>query len=102
MMDRLLQEHPNMKPVDVRTLDIMRISALALGVVLAIFAVIQYYQAGVRPDAAEMRDLLLIAALEIAFVPLAISFLLPQREDDTLLPPTGLKRGTSVPNPWAY
>jgi hypothetical protein len=90
-----------MKPVDVRTLDIMRISALALGVVLAIFAVIQYYQAGVRPDAAEIRDLLLIAALEIAFVPLAISFLLPQRDEDPLAP-TGLKRGTSVPNPWAY
>ena len=90
-----------MKPVDVRTLDIMRFSALALGVLLAIFAVVQYVQAGTRPDAAEMRDLLLIAALEIAFVPLAISFLLPQREDD-MLASDGLKRGTSVPNPWAY
>jgi hypothetical protein len=89
-----------MQPVDIRTLDVMRFASLALGVAIALFAMFQYVH-GVRPDSAEIRDLLLVAALEIAFVPLAITFLLPHR-DDLIIASTGVKRGTSVPNPWAY
>lgn len=90
-----------MKRFDSRVVDALRISALALGSLVAAFAVVQYVRHGGRPDAAEMRDLGLLIALELAIIPFALTFLV---RDDGPEPMTAqpLPRGTSIPNPWSY
>ena len=69
-----------------------------LGGLVAAAAIYQYMFTG-RPDAAELRDLWLIVALELAAMPIALSLLLPRAEEPAQLAPTP---ATPLPNPWAY
>ena len=89
-----------MRPVDPKIIDVLRFSAVGLSFLVALFALIQYLSTG-RPDAREMRDLGLLVALELAIVPIALTFLLPRAETDSMVGQP-LARGTSVPNPWSY
>jgi hypothetical protein len=90
-----------MKPVHPRVIDLLRFAGLALGAIVAAAAIYQYMKYSGRPDAAEVRDLWLIVAMELAAMPIALSFLMPRAEADSLaeLAPTPAPR---VPNPWAY
>lgn len=90
-----------MKPVDPKIIDALRIAGLALGGVVAAAAIYQYMRFSGRPDASEIRDLWLIVALELAVMPLALSFLMPRHDSlaTASLAPTPAPR---VPNPWAY
>lgn len=92
-----------MKPVSPNVIDALRVSGILLGGVIAAAAIYQYMRYTGRPDAAEMRDLWLIVAAELATVPIALSFLLPRQEppEDALLSPPAKSRAR-VPNPWAY
>ena len=93
-----------MKPVGPNVIDALRVSGIALGGIIAAVAIYQYMRYSGRPDAAEMRDLWLIVAAELATVPIALSFLLPRQEpqDGLLAAPATKTRTSRVPNPWAY
>jgi hypothetical protein len=88
-----------MKPVDSRFIDALRVAGLVLGGVVAAAAVYQYLRATGRPDAAEVRDLWLIVAAELAAMPIALSFLMPRSEAGIELAPSSTP---PVPNPWVY
>ncbi len=90
-----------MRPVDTKIIDGLRVSGLALGSLVAGVAIYQYMRVTGRPDAAEMRDLWLLVAMELAAIPVALSFLMPRRALDMALAlaPTPAPR---LPNPWTY
>ena len=90
-----------MKPVNPRIIDLLRFTGLALGAIVAAAAIYQYMKVTGRPDASEVRDLWLIVAMELAAMPIALSFLMPRTDADAIaeLSPTPAPR---VPNPWAY
>ncbi len=90
-----------MKPVDAKIIDGLRVSGIALGALVAAVAIYQYMRVTGRPDAAEMRDLWLLLAMELAAIPVALSFLMPRRDGDIALAlaPTPAPR---LPNPWTY
>lgn len=79
----------------------MRVAGIAVGGLVAAAAIYHYMRYSGRPDAAEMRDLWLIVAAELATIPIALSFLLPRADPGRAaeLAPTPASR---VPNPWAY
>lgn len=89
-----------MRPVDPKLIDALRFSAIAIAFLVAAFALFQYLSTG-RPDAREMLALGLLVALELAVVPVAVTFLLPRAEPQSVVG-APLPRGTSVPNPWSY
>ena len=89
------------KQVDSRIVDALRLSALAVAFIVAAFAMVQYLRYSGRPDAAEMRDLGLLIAMELALVPLALTFLVRRGSVEPMVAEP-LPRGTSVPNPWSY
>ena len=60
-----------MRPVDTRIVDGLRVSGVALGGLVAAVAIYQYMRVTGRPDAAEMRDLWLLVAMELAAIPVA-------------------------------
>ena len=90
----------DMKPVNPRIIDLLRFTGLALGGLVAAAAIYQYMKFTGRPDASEVRDLWLVVAIELAAMPIALSFLMPRADADIAeLAPTPAPR---VPNPWAY
>ena len=91
-----------MKPVGPNVIDALRITGLALGGVIAAWAIYQYMRYSSRPDASEIRDLWLIVAAELATIPIASSFLLPRKPEGGAIPPDEGARKPGVPNPWAY
>lgn len=90
-----------MKHFESSVVDALRISALALASLVALFAVVQYIRHGGRPDATEMRDLGLLIALELAVIPFALTFLV-RSEGPEPMTAAPVPRGTSIPNPWSY
>ena len=78
----------------------LRWAGIGTGAVVAIIALYGYMRFTGRPDAAEMRDLGLLLAMELAALPMAFSFLL-KRQPPEELPLTTLST-VRVPNPWAY
>ena len=90
-----------MKPVDPKVIDALRLAGIVLGGLVAAAAIYQYLSFSGRPDASEVRDLWLIVALELAAMPLALSFLMP-RDDSLALASLAPTPSPRVPNPWSY
>ncbi len=88
-----------MKPLDLKIIDGLRLFGVVLGGLVAAVAIYQYLRVAGGPDAAEVRDLWLLVAMELAAIPVALSFLVPRRDSDITLAlaPTPAPR---LPNPW--
>ena len=78
----------------------LRWAGIGTGAVVAIIAFYGYMRYTGRPDAAEMRDLGLLLAMELAALPMAFSFLLKRQPADDL--PLTSVSNVRLPNPWAY